>query len=406
MELKHNPYVKQVYNRGHLESELNKIGSDEPGIQIMKQKSEMLYIKLSNVELRAANIIKQEMLSKGGDAAVHKGVSKLEADFSDVFIMGTRRQISNVIKNFAIQPFGLKEVGQELKAVLAAYDLREKAAKPAWADKLDLALYERTLIMGIMNFTPDSFSDGGAYNVMDLALARVEDMLDAGVDIIDIGGESTRAGADPVSADEEMDRVLPLIRAIRDNYDVPLSIDTYKASVAEAALDTGADIINDVWGGRREPEILRLAADREVPIILMHNRDNMDYGDLMQDIVADVRASVEAARAAGVQDEMIILDPGIGFAKTYEHNLEVMYNLRDLTNLGYPLLLGTSNKSLIAKTLNLPVGERLEGTLATLGLGIERGADIVRVHDVRAGKRFALMMDAMLKVKSKTMNIK
>ncbi|HSH24551.1 MAG TPA: dihydropteroate synthase [Massilibacterium sp.] len=256
---------------------------------------------------------------------------------------------------------------------------------------------EKTWIMGILNITPDSFSDGGKFNEIESAIEHAKQMIEAGADIIDIGGESTRPGHAPVSLEEELNRVIPIIKAIRKEIpNIPISIDTYKAEVAKQAVEAGADIINDIWGAKKERKIADVAATYKVPIILMHNRDNTNYHHLMSDVVSDIRESITIAKQAGVPDEHIILDPGIGFAKTYEQNLEVMRHLDTFTALGYPVLLGTSRKSMIGHTLDLPATERMEGTGATVCLGIEKGCQIMRVHDVKEMSRMAKMMDAML----------
>ncbi|MGG2067649.1 MULTISPECIES: dihydropteroate synthase [unclassified Bacillus (in: firmicutes)] len=263
--------------------------------------------------------------------------------------------------------------------------------------KYVLNLNEKTFIMGILNVTPDSFSDGGNYNEVETAVRHAKEMVIDGAHIIDIGGESTRPGFDKVSEEEELRRILPMVRAVSQAVDVPISIDTYKAEVAKQAIEAGAHIINDIWGAKAEPEIAKVAARYDVPIILMHNRDNTNYRNLMADMIADLYESVTIAKRAGVRDENIILDPGIGFAKTFEQNLEVMRNLEQLKLLGYPVLLGTSRKSFIGHALDLPVEERLEGTGATVCLGIQKGCEIVRVHDVKEMSRMAKMMDAMLR---------
>ncbi|WLD95302.1 dihydropteroate synthase [Alkalihalobacillus sp. AL-G] len=257
-------------------------------------------------------------------------------------------------------------------------------------------LNERTWIMGILNVTPDSFSDGGRYNSIEQAVEHAKKMVDSGADLIDIGGESTRPGFEEVSEEEELKRVLPFIKAIKEEIDVPISIDTYKAEVAKQAIEAGADIINDIWGARADPQMAEVAAQLQVPIILMHNRENHNYEHLMSDIVKDLRESIELVKNAGVNEENIILDPGVGFAKTYEDNLEVMNKLETITTMGYPVLLGTSRKGFIGKVLEAEVDERVEGTGATTCLGIQKGCQIIRIHDVLENKRMAMMMDAML----------
>ena len=251
-------------------------------------------------------------------------------------------------------------------------------------------------IMGILNVTPDSFSDGGKWERLDDALRQAECMIEEGADIIDVGGESTRPGYTTVTHNEEIDRVVPVIEAIRARFDVPISIDTYKSAVADAALRAGAVFINDIWGFKRDPEMARLAARSGAACCLMHNREDMEYCDFMYDLLADLKESAEIARSAGVANDKIILDPGIGFAKTYEMNLEAINKLNVINELGYPIMLGTSRKSVVGLTLNLPVAQRLEGTLATTVIGVMRGCAFVRVHDVKESKRAITMTEAVL----------
>ena len=260
-------------------------------------------------------------------------------------------------------------------------------------------LKERTYVMGILNVTPDSFSDGGKFNEVDAALRRVKEMIEEGADIIDVGGESTRPNFEVVKEEEEINRVVPIIKAIKENFDIPVSIDTYKSKTAEAAINAGADIINDIWGFKKDKDMAKVAAKYNVPCILMHNRENKEYNDLMKDVVFDLVESINIALNAGVSRENIILDPGIGFAKTLNENLIVMNNLEKIKDLGYPVLLATSRKSMIELTLDEPVDQRVEGTIATTVLGITKGCEFVRVHDIKENKRACVMTDAMLKAK-------
>lgn len=255
------------------------------------------------------------------------------------------------------------------------------------------------VIMGILNVTPDSFSDGGKFNSLDTSLHHVEKMISDGADIIDLGGESTRPGHKSVDEAEEIDRVIPMIEAIRSRFDIPISIDTYKSKVGDLAIRAGADLINDVWGFKQDPQLAEVTAKHGVPCILMHNRDNQNYDNLLIDMGQDLTASIDIALNAGVSKDKIILDPGIGFAKNYEHNMAVMQHLEILLDLGYPLLLGTSRKGFIGLTLDLPVTERIEGTVATTVIGIMKGASIIRVHDVLENKRAAIMAAAIVKGK-------
>jgi dihydropteroate synthase len=263
---------------------------------------------------------------------------------------------------------------------------------------MSLDFRHRTLIMGILNVTPDSFSDGGRYNDVDNAVRRAFEMVEEGADIIDIGGESTRPGAEQVTLDEERKRVLPVIEAlVRAKLPVPISVDTYKAQLAREALEAGAHIINDIWGFRGDPDMASVAAEYGCPVILMHNRPKAEYDDFLADVLSDLRASVKAAVDAGVSEDLIILDPGIGFAKSYEENLLLLNHLHLVASLGYPVLLGTSRKRTIRNTLNLPADDVVEGTAATCVLGIAQGCSIMRVHDVRAIKRAAVMTDAVVR---------
>ncbi|MGY0695002.1 dihydropteroate synthase [Virgibacillus sp. FSP13] len=264
-------------------------------------------------------------------------------------------------------------------------------------------LTERTHIMGILNVTPDSFSDGGSYATSDNAVKQAVTMEHQGADMIDIGGESTRPDHQAVSLQEELDRVLPMIQAVKQEVQVPISIDTYKAETARQAIGAGAEIINDIWGAKKDPEIANVAAECNVPIILMHNREDKNYTSLIDDMKRDLQGSIEIAIKAGVAEENIILDPGVGFAKTAADNLAVMNNLEKFSDLGYPVLLGTSRKSFIGKVLDVPAPDRDNGTGATTCLGIVKGAQIIRVHNVIMNVELAKMMDAMLR-KEATIN--
>lgn len=256
---------------------------------------------------------------------------------------------------------------------------------------------ERTYVMGILNVTPDSFSDGGKYNDMTLALKQAERMIKEGADIIDVGGESTRPGHVQIGDEEEIRRVVPVIRELKKKFDVPVSIDTYKSAVAEAALDAGADLLNDIWGLRYDEKCAALAARYDVAVCLMHNREDIDYTDFVPDVIKDLKSSIAIAEKYGIKKERIMLDPGVGFGKTLEQNLMIVSHLEDIVAMGYPVLLGTSRKSMIGFTLNLPVDEREEGTIATSVIGAMKGCGFVRVHDVEKNVRALRMTDAILK---------
>ncbi len=253
----------------------------------------------------------------------------------------------------------------------------------------------RVEIMGILNVTPDSFSDGGKFNDIERAMKQAEKMIKEGAAIIDVGGESTRPGFHAVSAEEEIERVVPVIRAIKDKFDILVSVDTYKARTAEEAIKAGADIINDVWGFKRDKDIAAVAAKYNTPCILMHNREVAEYEAFVEDVLSDLQESVDIALAAGVPKENIILDPGVGFAKTLEQNLIITREVARLRELGYPVLLATSRKSMIGLTLDEDKDHRLEGTIATSCIAVTAGCQFVRVHDVIENRRAIRMMEAI-----------
>lgn len=257
-------------------------------------------------------------------------------------------------------------------------------------------LKNKTYIMGILNVTPDSFSDGGRFNAMDAALAHTEEMIKDGAAIIDVGGESTRPGYTKISDAEEIERTAPVIEAIKKNFDIPISIDTYKSAVAKAAVAVGADLINDIWGLKYDEKMAAVIADTKTACCLMHNRDQADYQNFMEDMKKDLQETITLAKAAGIADDKIILDPGVGFGKTYENNLEAIRCVGQLRELGYPVLLGTSRKSVVGLTLDLPANERVEGTLVTTVMAVEQGCAFVRVHDVKENARAIRMAEAIL----------
>ena len=254
----------------------------------------------------------------------------------------------------------------------------------------------KTYIMGILNVTPDSFSDGGRWNQLDVALRHVEDMLNEGMDVVDVGGESTRPGYTKISDQEEIDRVSPVIEAIKARFDVPISLDTYKSGVARAGIAAGADLINDIWGLKYDPEMARVIAEANLPCCLMHNRENASYAEFFPEMLEDLKETLRLADAAGVNRDRIILDPGVGFAKSLENNLECVRRLGDLIRaFELPVLLGTSRKSMIGLTLNLPSDQRVEGTVATSVMAAMAGCMFVRVHDVQANARAVKMTEAI-----------
>lgn len=247
----------------------------------------------------------------------------------------------------------------------------------------------KVYVMGILNVTPDSFSDGGKYNTVDLAIQHAKQLIEDGADIIDVGGESTRPGYTLISDEEEIQRVVPVIRRIKECFDITVSIDTYKSNVAKAAIEAGADIVNDIWGFKYDSNMAAVVAETGAACCLMHNRnlDECPYNNLMEDVLSDIQESIDIALGAGVKKEQIMIDPGIGFAKDFSMNLKVMNNVDQLKKLGYPVLLGTSRKSMIGLALDLPANQRVEGTIATSVIGVMKGCSFVRVHDVLENKR-------------------
>ncbi|MGM0400267.1 MAG: dihydropteroate synthase [Chloroflexota bacterium] len=408
-------------SKGALRQQMRALGADPRGIQIMLPKARFHVLKVESLSFAAANILKQEMLAKGGDAAISGDIYFGEEQTTDALLMGTERTLHRVVDILHKQPLpSLQQLGKELETALTNIESRELGT--CRIGPHDFAWNERTFIMGIVNVTPDSFSGDGLLakegelspDAVEQAVDRALSFVKDGADIIDIGGESTRPGSQPVDAQMELTRVLPIIRELRKETKAPISIDTYKAAVAKEALDAGADMVNDVWGLRMDPQMAPLVAERDVPVVLMHNRSkpknaeqqerlggryvDIAYEDLMADILRELRGQIDVALEAGIDQEKIIVDPGIGFGKTVEQNLTLLNHVDELHVLGFPLLIGPSRKSFIGYTLDLPPEERVEGTGAAVALAIARGgADIIRIHDVRAMARVARMTDALVR---------
>jgi len=386
-----------------------RLGAEPAGIARMIGKAVHFVVEVYDVRTSAALILKEEMLSKGGDAAIHRDCITNKVDRSDVLLMGSEQTIRRVIESLHAQPFALPPIADEIRDALDNFK-RETPVRPP-DDRIAEpirrfydALEERTLIMGVLNVTPDSFSDGGLYANVEAAVAHGIRMAADGADIIDVGGESSRPGAEPVPLDEQEARVLPVIQALAGRTDALISIDTYKPEVAQAALGSGACILNDITG-LANPAMRALVADRRVPAVIMHMKgspqtmqDNPVYDDVVAEVMSFFRERIGEAMEAGVPRELIIVDPGIGFGKTAEHNLEIIRKLGDFKSLGLPILIGTSRKAFIGSALGgLPPTERVEGTAATVALSIANGANIVRVHDVKEMARVARMTDAVVR---------
>jgi dihydropteroate synthase len=378
--------------------EMGKVGVDPTGMKLMTGKTLHYNLKVEGIAPRMANLLKQEMLSVGGDAALDKRGLDCSTLSTDALLMGTEKQFEKLFSKLEQYP-DLHAFGQCLRETLknlsrAHYTIRCR--------KRTFTLGKQTLLMGVLNITPDSFSDGGLFFDKEKAIAQGLRMVEEGADFIDIGGESTRPGSQPLGLDEELRRVIPVIEFLAGEVDVPISIDTYKSTVAEKAIEAGAQIINDISGLHLDPSLSQVAAKEDVPLVLMHIRGNPEtmqkdvhYESLFSEIIQYVRDSIQMAESAGVNPEQIIVDPGIGFGKTVEDNLRILKNLQEFKILGKPLLLGTSRKSFIGKILNADVTERLEGTLSSIVIGVLNGAHIIRCHDVLQAKRAIAIADAV-----------
>lgn len=392
-------HIVEIKNLAEAKRQLDTIDCDPIGVKIMEPKVLFKVIKIEHIRSKAANLLKQTFLGKGGDVAVSKHCADLGMEYTDVVIAATFKQYKQALPQLKLQPWGLAKVAGCIEQIL-----HSSAGLPCrnyhWNDRTLRIDGKHSLVMGILNITPDSFSDGGKYNQLDLAIERVKQMQADGADIIDIGAESTRpyVGAEKVSATEELERLLPILEKIMPHCRVPISIDTYKAEVAEAALSRGVHIINDIWGLQLDPLMATVVARYDVPVVVMHNQQKINYTKgILHTVQGFLRRSIEIGIEKGIKPENIIVDPGIGFAKNFTHNMEIMAGLDQLQSLGCPVLLGTSRKKFIGQVLDLPVNERVEGTIATAALGKIKGVQIHRVHDVKAVKRTLKMMDAMIR---------
>ncbi len=375
-----------------VENIMRDIGVDPYGIKIMLPKASAFLIRLNSISNIAANIIKQETLSLGADTALAKGALSGKLKKTDCLIIGRLDQLNALCAKLKLQPFGLEKLASELDENIKNYSLDDFTLR---VGKYSLKLKKRTHIMGIINITPDSFSQDGLYNpktknYCQLALLKAEQMLKEGADIIDIGGQSSRPGAKNISIKEEISRTTPVIKLLAKRINAPISIDTAKAEVAKAAMDNGAGMLNDI-SGLRDNRLIKIAAKYNSAVIIMHMlgvpinmQKKITYQSLMNDIATYLKLSIKRAESYGIKPNKIVVDPGIGFGKTIEHNLEIIRKLADFKILGKPILLGTSRKSFIGKILGTSVENRTSGTLATCILASLRGAHILRVHDVLA----------------------
>lgn len=387
-------------SRDYLRAEMEKVNAHPASFPIFERKADIILLKVFEVPSPGANVIKQEMLSLGGDAVVHKNAVDCKVEKSDIILMGTKKHYEALLNKLEkVNYFGLKELREEL-------DEYFKTKKPdhiesPWGRRIT---FESTRLMGIINVTPDSFFAGSRKEGLKEVLEAASDMVKNGADILDIGGLSTRPGSEPVEEEEELKRVVPAIKAVRQEFpQIPISVDTYRARVAKEALDAGADIINDISGLQFDENLVKVVAEYKAPLVLMHikgtPRDmqkNPYYDDVVREIAEYFCERMEFAIASGARPEGIILDPGIGFGKSYEHNLEILSRLKEFKSLKRPLLIGASRKTFIGKALgDLPPEERLEGTLAVTALCALNDVDIVRVHDVRENRRVLDLVEAV-----------
>jgi dihydropteroate synthase len=385
-----------VFSRECAIKELSDIGVDSCGIDIMSPKMIHLNIKLKNLDSKKANFLKEEMLSIGGEAAIAKDALTLNKGKTDVILIGSLGNFKKFIEKLSSKSSDLNNLGKEIENIISNLDnyniikLKNKS----------LDFRSRTYIMGILNITPDSFYDGGFYMDCDKAIRRAYEMIEAGADMIDIGGESTRPNSDPISEEEEIRRVIPVIKELSKRIKTPISIDTYKASVAKEAIESGAEIINDISAMKFDPDMVKVASHYKVPVVLMHIKGipktmqkRIRYKDVLSEIYLYLKERIIFAHEAGIKD--VIIDPGIGFGKGLKENLKIINNLNIFKGLGKPILIGPSRKSFIGEILGLEVKDRLEGSMAAVAASVINGANIVRVHDVDETRRVTKVIDSI-----------
>lgn len=380
---------------------LKAVNIDPYAKDIMVPKMQHLNILLQDIECRVANIIKQEMLSLGGDAAVARGTVSCSIPATDVILMGTERQIRGFADHIKRQPFGLKYLSVKLESLLANH---QRTDLVLCTNKREIALGKRTHIMGVINVTPDSFSDGGKYFSAQAAIDRAMELESEGADFVDIGGESSRPGSEFISADEELERIIPVIRGLQGKLSIPISVDTLKAAVAAEAIAAGAEIINDISAMTFDHGMASVISESQVAVILMHMKGvpktmqegPIIYADLMGDIICHLSAQIKNALSHGIHSQKIVVDPGVGFGKTVQDNLAIIRNLSELKIFGVPILTGVSRKSFIGSITSVGTpAERLEGTAAAITASIMNGSHIVRVHDVASARKIIAMADAI-----------
>jgi dihydropteroate synthase len=393
---------------GEVKKIMREIGVDPYGAKIMLPKAATFLIRLNAINNIAANILKQEMLSLGADAAIARGALTGKTKKTDILLIGQLAQFNALVNKLKIQPFGLQQLAKELGENIKNFT-KNDFVLPLRKGFLNLS--KKTQVMGIINLTPDSFSADGLYrqpsnNYPDLALKKALAMVADGADIIDLGGQSSRPGAKNISTKEELRRTEPVVKLLAKKINAPISIDTTKPEVAKAALDAGAQIINDIFG-LRDKRMIKVAAQYKAAVVIMHmlgKPSNMQkiiaYESLIDDIAIYLKKAIDSAQAGGIKPDKIIIDPGVGFGKTPMHNLEIIKHLADFKALGKPLLIGPSRKSFIARVLGSNSQSRISGSLAACVMAAERGANILRVHDVKEVNQSLKIVEAVKNVRA------
>ncbi len=396
--------ILSIYSLQDARRELEKIKVSSQGVEVMAVKTVGLSIKLTDIKLGAANILKQEMLSIGGDAAVARGVVNGKLEISDVILLGNLDKIKKLVEKLDHQTiFGLPKIKQDL--IKSIDRLENPHSKILNCNGIQLELND-TKIIGILNVTPDSFSDGNKYLDTEKAVERALEMIGEGADIIDIGGESTRPGAEKVDAETEIERVIPIIKELRKHSDIPISIDTTKAEVAKEAMQAGASILNDISALKFDANMIKVLQNfPQVPVILMHMQgtpekmqENPYYEDVIEELLDFFEERINFCEENGILRERIIIDPGIGFGKRQEDNLVILKKISEFKCLGVPILLGASRKSFIGNIIDSRPTERLSGSLAAAAYAFQNDIEIIRVHDVQEHRRFLKVMKEIRKI--------
>ncbi|MGM0508197.1 MAG: dihydropteroate synthase [Fusobacteriota bacterium] len=397
-----NIRIKEIKTISEAKDIIKQISGDYREIKENFEKVLFRTIQATDLNARAANLLKQIALEEGMDVIISKDVTLFNSTTSDVLLMGTLKNYEKLYYNLKTKEFGLSSFAEEVRELLLKYDNELQAIK---IGNYKLDFHKKTFVMGILNITPDSFSDGGNYNDIELAVKRAKEMEAKGADIIDIGAESSRPGAEPVSATNEIKRLSKIVDRILEEVNIPVSIDTYKSEVAKAMLEKGVHIINDITGLQGDEKMAEVIADYDAVVIAMHMQGtpesmqiNPEYNEVIADIIEELKTSVRIAKVAGIRSDKIILDPGIGFGKTLNHNLKILNKLNEFKTLGLPILIGGSRKSFIKEISGKDVNDRLNESIASAIIASQKGANIVRVHDVKETVEAMKISDAIDRV--------